>query len=338
MADKEEIIKEEKPAAEDKKVEEKPKKAPKKKAEPKAKKAEPKEEAKEEKPKKAPKKKPEPNAKKAEPKEEAKEEKPKKAPKKKAEPKAKKAEPKAEEEVKKEKVDSEEKAPKDGEKPETKEKAPEAEKEEKVEEKPKKASRKKAVKEEGPFPEELMFGKYNVSDVIVEDPGLARLINLEPALVPHSSARHANKPFYKAKISIVERLINGMMRTEKYTGKKTKSYKVVFDAFEIILNRTKENPIQILVRALENSAPREEVTRLKFGGISVPKSVDSSPSRRLDTALRNICVGTIRASHKNKKHISQCLATELLAASNRDMQSFAVSKKEELERVAKSAH
>ncbi|MCK5772256.1 MAG: 30S ribosomal protein S7 [Thermoplasmata archaeon] len=183
-----------------------------------------------------------------------------------------------------------------------------------------------------------MFGKYNVTDVIVEDPGLARLINLEPALVPHSSARHANKPFYKAKISIVERLINGMMRTEKYTGKKTKSYKVVFDAFEIIQNRTKENPIQILVRAIENSAPREEVTRLKFGGISVPKSVDSSPSRRLDTALRNICVGTIRASHKNKKHISQCLATELLAASNRDMQSFAVSKKEEHERVAKSAH
>ena len=326
MADKEESIKEERSVAEDKKVEEKPKKAPKKKAEPKAKKGA------------------------TETKEEVKEEKPKKAPKKKAEPKAKKGATETKEEVKEEKVDVKDKAPKAEEKPKAKkedakpeegskeEKAETEEKAPKAEEKPKRSSRKKDKKDEGPFPEELMFGKYNVTDVIVEDPGLARLINLEPALVPHSSARHANKPFYKAKISIVERLINGMMRTEKYTGKKTKSYKVVYDAFEIILNRTKENPIQTLVKALENSAPREEVTRLKFGGISVPKSVDSSPSRRLDTALRNICVGTIRASHKNKKSISQCLATELLAASNRDMQSFAVSKKEELERVAKSAH
>jgi small subunit ribosomal protein S7 len=129
-----------------------------------------------------------------------------------------------------------------------------------------------------------------------------------------------------------------MMRTEKYTGKKTKSYKAVLDAFELIEKRMKENPVQVLVRAIEYAAPREEVTRLKFGGISVPKSVDTAPARRLDIALRNICIGTVKSSHKNRKTIAECLAGELIAASKGDIQSYAVSKRDELERVAKSAH
>ncbi len=189
-----------------------------------------------------------------------------------------------------------------------------------------------------PNTEELIFGMYNTREVLVEDPSLKAHINLEPAYVPHSSARHANKPFHKSKISIVERLVNSMMRTERFTGKKTKSYNVVRDAFEIILTKTKENPVQVLVRAIENSAPREEVTRLKFGGISVPKAVDAGPSRRLDIALRNISVGTVKASHKNRKSISNCLAAELISASKGDIQSYAVSKRDEVERVAKSAH
>lgn len=213
----------------------------------------------------------------------------------------------------------------------------ESSEEESTKETPKKRSTKKP-KDEGPFPEDLVFGRYNSKEVAVEDPSLKAFINLDPSYVPHSSARHANKPFHKHKISIVERLINNMMRTEKYTGKKTKSYMVVLDAFQLIEKRMKENPVQVLVRAIENSAPREEVTRLKFGGISVPKAVDTAPARRLDIALRNISIGTIKASHKNKRSISECLAAELIAASKGDIQSFAVSKRDEVERVAKSAH
>ncbi|MGA1873421.1 MAG: hypothetical protein ACMUHY_07085, partial [Thermoplasmatota archaeon] len=119
---------------------------------------------------------------------------------------------------------------------------------EETKEKPRKRSTKK-TKEEGPFPEDLVFGRYNSKEVVVEDPSLKAFINLDPSYVPHSSARHANKPFHKHKISIVERLINNMMRTEKYTGKKTKSYKAVLEAFQIIEKRTKENPVQVLVRA-----------------------------------------------------------------------------------------
>lgn len=210
-------------------------------------------------------------------------------------------------------------------------------KEEEVVEAPEEAP-KREKKEKVPNTEDLIFGKYNTTDVVVEDPSLEAHINLEPAYVPHSSARHANKPFHKSKISIVERLVNSIMRTEKYTGKKTKSYKAVLEAFQIINERTKTNPVQVLVQAIENSAPREEVTRLKFGGISVPKAVDTGPSRRLDIALRNISIGSVKSTHKNRKSIALCLANELISASKGDVQSYAVSKRDEAERVAKSAH
>ncbi|MDR0508882.1 MAG: 30S ribosomal protein S7 [Candidatus Methanoplasma sp.] len=183
----------------------------------------------------------------------------------------------------------------------------------------------------------LMFGKYDTSEIIVNDGGLAKYIDLTPTNVPHSGGKHANRWFGKSKLSIVERLINNIMRTEKYTGKKMKAYKTVSQAFDIIAQKTKKNPIQILIEGLENAAPREEVTRLQFGGISVPKAVDISPQRRLDIALRNVCAGVVRASSKSKKPIYECLADELMLASKGDMTSFAVAKKEEIERVAQSA-
>ncbi len=183
----------------------------------------------------------------------------------------------------------------------------------------------------------LLFGKYEMTGIGIKDAGLAKYIDLTPIQVPHSGGKHANRSFAKAKMNIVERLVNNLMRTEKYTGKKTKAYCVVQDAFDIVAEKTKQNPVQVLVQALENSAPREEITRLQFGGISVPKAVDVAPSRRLDLALRNIAKGTVESSFKNKKAVQDCLADELILASRNDMNSFAVAKKEEVERVAASA-
>ena len=182
-----------------------------------------------------------------------------------------------------------------------------------------------------------LFDRYDLSDIVVSDAGLARYINLDPVIVPHTGARHANRPFAKSKMNIVERLVNNMMRNEEYTGKKTKTYRAVMKAFAIIESKTKKNPVQIFIEALENTTPREEVTRLRYGGVSVPKAVDISSSRRLDIALRNICKGAINASYKNTKPIEVCLANEIMAAAKGDMSSFAVSKKEEVERVAGSA-
>ena len=183
----------------------------------------------------------------------------------------------------------------------------------------------------------LIFGKYDTTEVVVNDGGLAKYIDLTPTNVPHSGGKHANRWFGKSKLSIVERLINNIMRTEKYTGKKLKAYKAVEEAFAIVAQRTKQNPIQVLVQGLENAAPREEVTRLQFGGISVPKAVDVAPQRRLDIALRNLSSGVVAASSKNKKPISMCLAEEIILASKGDMTSYSVAKKEEIERVAQSA-
>ena len=182
-----------------------------------------------------------------------------------------------------------------------------------------------------------LFEKYDLAEVAVHDPGLARYINLTAIVIPHTGGRYANKPFGKAKSNIVERLINGMMRSEDFTGKKSKAIRVVREAFEIIGERTKQNPVQVLVNALEKAAPREEITRLRFGGISVPRAVDVSPSRRLDMALRNLTTGATAASFKSPKPIQQCLADEILKASRGEMESAAITKKEELERIAMSA-
>lgn len=178
--------------------------------------------------------------------------------------------------------------------------------------------------------------KYNQDEVVVEDKGLARYINLDTENI-YLGAVFANKMFAKSKIPVVERLINNIMRTEKYNGKKIKAYKVVRSTFDIIDKRIKQNPLQVFVHAIQNAAPKEEATRLRFGGILVPKAVDTAPQRRLDIALRNICTGAVNASHKNKKRIEEILADEIIKASKNDVSSFSVGKKNEIERVAKSA-
>lgn len=187
------------------------------------------------------------------------------------------------------------------------------------------------------LPSTPVFGKFPSVNIEVKDAGLAKYIHLEAVGVMHHSARHGNKRFAKRHVHVVERLINDVMRTETYQGKKSKAYKAVEQAFERVAERTKENPVQILVNAIVNAAPREEVTRLRYGGINVPKSVDVAPMRRLDLALRNIAQGATETSFKSTKPISQCLADEIVKASKNDQQSFAVAKKDELERVAKSA-
>ena len=183
----------------------------------------------------------------------------------------------------------------------------------------------------------LIFGKYDPEEVVVKDPGLVKYINLDARFVLHTHGRHAKKHLGKTQVNIVERLINNMMRTEKYTGKKMSAYRVVKEAFEIIEKRTKKNPVQVLVDAIVNAAPREEVTRLKMAGIAVPKAVDVAPSRRVDIALRNIALGAVNSTFRNTKSIAECLADEIIKASRNDISSYAVSKKEEVERVAASA-
>ncbi len=178
--------------------------------------------------------------------------------------------------------------------------------------------------------------KYDMNEVKITDRGLQRYINIDNKNI-YLGGIFSNKMFGKSKLPIIERLINNLMRTENFNGKKIKAYKVVRESLEIIDKKTKTNPIQVLIDAIQNAAPIEDTTRLQFGGISVPKAVDISPQRRLDMAIRNICLGSVIASHKNKKSIEACLADELIKASKNDVTSFAVAKRNDKERVAKSA-
>jgi small subunit ribosomal protein S7 len=179
-----------------------------------------------------------------------------------------------------------------------------------------------------------VFGRWDPSEVVVRDPGMAKHISSLGAVV-HSGGKHA-KQRNKAEISIVERLMNKMMRRKYDTGKKQKTYNIVKDAFEIIHKNTKKNPLQVLVDAVENAGPREETVRLRYGGIVVSKAVDPSTRRRIDHALRLIAQGVKAASFSSKRTVEECLASELIAAAKYDVKAFSIRKKEEKERVAKA--
>jgi small subunit ribosomal protein S7 len=183
-----------------------------------------------------------------------------------------------------------------------------------------------------------LFGKWSFKGIEVKDLGLKdRYISLKPTVVPHSMGRHEHKRFRKANVNIVERLLNNLMRPGKNAGKKAKAMNIVKHAFEIIHLRTGKNPIEILVRAVENSAPCEDTTRISYGGIVYHLSIDIAPQRRVDLALRNICEAARQASINNPRSIEECLAEELILAANHDVKSYAVSKRHELERIAHSS-
>ena len=190
-----------------------------------------------------------------------------------------------------------------------------------------------------------LFNKYDSSNVEVRDPSLVAYINLKPLIVPRTQGKYSNKRFGKSKMHIVERLINKLgvagHRGKKHkhtsgrnTGKMQKAVNIVKRAFEIIEQKTGENPVQVLVRAVENSAPLQEITVIEHGGIRHPKCVDVAPQRRVDLALRWITQGSFQASVKSKTSIEQALARELINASKKSDNSFSINKRVELERQA----
>lgn len=192
------------------------------------------------------------------------------------------------------------------------------------------------------------FGKWSSNEIKIEDPGLVKYITLEPRYFPKTGARYVGNRFHKAKISIVERLINKVMipghKAKKHkltsghmTGKAQTAAKIVEDTFTIIENKLKLNPIAVLVKAIENSAPREEIISIEYGGARYPKAVETSPLRRIDLVLRLMTQGAYQKSFNSKKNISNCLADEIIAAHNLSQNSVAVAKKLELERQADSA-
>lgn len=190
-----------------------------------------------------------------------------------------------------------------------------------------------------------VFNKWDVNGIVVEDLGLQRYINLNPRIVPKTGARYAGNRFHKSKTFIVERLINKLMipghKSKKHvktsgfcTGKATNAYNIVQTALTIIEQKTKQNPIKVFVKALENAAPREEIVTIEYGGARYPKAVECSPQRRIDVALRYFVQGSYDKCFNKNSSIKETLAQEILFAYALDSRSSAIAKKNEIERQA----
>jgi small subunit ribosomal protein S7 len=186
-------------------------------------------------------------------------------------------------------------------------------------------------------PDLKLFGKWSFQGIEVNNVGLKRYISLKPILVPHSMGRHEHGRFHKSEVNIVERFVNNLMRPGRSAGKKERVINLVRNAFEIIHLRTGKNPIEVLVRAVESSAPCEDTTRISYGGVVYHQAVDMAPQRRVDIALRLLSEGARKASFGNPRPLEEYLADEIVFASENDIKSNAVKKRNEMERVARSS-
>ena len=195
-----------------------------------------------------------------------------------------------------------------------------------------------------------VMNRWDSEGIVYKDPGLKAYINTSLTIAPSTGGRNTQTQFWKSKTPLVERLMNKMLvsghlkegrnhkRTSgRDTGKKMTAYKYMKGALEIIEKKTNQNPIQVLVVAIETAAPVEETTAFRQGGIIARKPVDVAPQRRLDTALRLISHGAGQRCFRSKTSAAEGLAQEIIAASKNDNTTYSIKKKEEIERVAASA-
>ncbi|KAL9989610.1 hypothetical protein ACROYT_G004177 [Oculina patagonica] len=181
-----------------------------------------------------------------------------------------------------------------------------------------------------------LFGKWSTDDVQVSDISLTDYIAVKEkyaTYLPHTAGRYASKRFRKAQCPIVERLANSMMMHGRNNGKKLMTVRIVKHAFEIIHLLTGENPLQVLVNAIINSGPREDSTRIGRAGTVRRQAVDVSPLRRVNQAMWLLCTGARESAFRNIKSIAECLADELINAAKGSSNSYAIKKKDELERA-----
>jgi len=192
-----------------------------------------------------------------------------------------------------------------------------------------------------------VFGLYDASEVRIEDPGLKKVVNLNAKLMLKSHGRIKQDPT-RSKVNVVERLINILQvngsRGKKHriitgwiTGKQARCTRIVLDAFKIIEKKTGENPLKVFACAIENAAPRDEVTSIEYGGARYPQAVDVSPRRRLNLVLRYLANGAYDKSFNKKATIVESLAKEIMAAADGSGDSHAITKKNDIEKQADAA-
>ncbi|MFW9894347.1 MAG: 30S ribosomal protein S7 [Candidatus Thorarchaeota archaeon] len=195
-----------------------------------------------------------------------------------------------------------------------------------------------------------LFNKWSYDNIEIRDVTLENYINLKPIIIPHSAGRHEHRKFWKSsKVSVIERFTNRLLspgfigsrikghKSSYNSGKKAKLLRSLKNAFTLIELKSGENPIQVVVDAIVNTAPREETTKIAMGGISYASAVDIAPQRRVDLAIKYLAQAIGARSHSNEGTFEENLAQELLLAASNSQESRAVKRKDEIERIAVSA-
>jgi len=199
------------------------------------------------------------------------------------------------------------------------------------------------------LPSVKIFNRWPMEGIEITDPGLRPYIGLKQVIVPRSAGKHAKKQFHKSQLNIVERFMNHMFvpghRGKKHLinsgqsgGKSTTAWKLTEQVLEILEKRTNMNPMQVLVKAIQNAALREEITSFQVGGTMVRRAVITSPQRRVDLALRLLVQAAYQKSVNSRKTTVQALTDEIMATYNNDAtNSVAIREKERIEREAAGA-
>merc|ERR1719352_670314 len=184
-----------------------------------------------------------------------------------------------------------------------------------------------------------LFNKWNYKDLEVKDISLYPYLAVSKkhsTCLPHTSGRYNAKRFHKAACPLIERLVCSLLMHGRNNGKKLKALRIVKHSFDIINLLTNCNPIQIFIDAIINSGPREDSTRVGYTGTARRQAVDVSPLRRVNVAIQLLTMGARESAFRNVKTFSECLSEELINAARGSSNSYAVKKKDEIERVAKA--
>lgn len=125
----------------------------------------------------------------------------------------------------------------------------------------------------------------------------------------------------------VQSLINRVMKS----GKKSVATQIVYDAFDIVGEKTGKEPLEVFKQALDNTSPRMEVRPRRIGGATYQIPMEVPHYRQFALATR-----WMLASARDRKGMSfeECLAAEIMSAANNE--GNAVRKKEEAHRMAKA--
>lgn len=132
-------------------------------------------------------------------------------------------------------------------------------------------------------------------------------------------------PLYESRL--VSKFINAMMRD----GKKSTAESLLYNAFNIIKEKTKENPLKVFESAVENVRPMIEVKSRRVGGSTYQVPTEIRPSRRTALGIRWIIVN---ARSRSEKSMPSKLAGELLDAA--ENKGSSIKKKEDTHKMAEA--